>query len=528
MIQPDKNGLYHPATEDDIVELIQYAIAQKLQVRVRGAAESADGAVFTDADTTGNVFGKYINMELNNLRSVTIDKSTMQVTVGGGCNLGFDPFDPSETSDENDANNLFYQLNQNGLAIPNVPNAIHQTVAGFISTGSSGGTMQHSFDECILAIRMIDGTGKVQTFTKSDDLTNPFYGVVVSMGLLGIITEVTLQCQPAFNIIGHEVTTDTDKSAYNFFGTTPDPRQSLQDYLTQTEFSRILWWPYKTLNRLISWQAKTMTAADYTPQTGTPPNFTPSPYKPLFPAILKSTLPTEFVASTAFELIATWPNWFYNLTGNQANSGNNGNLNAAKPVVELLFPYVYPLLTDMFFPVDTPQKPGQNFWDTWLGSLPMDKVEFSNNLFDLEYSEMWVPIGLANQVINTMQQHYTANGYTATGFYTVEILAGKNSNFWLSPAYQTDVIRLNIMYFKNSALNPEDYYNQFWTLLAENKIPFRPHWGKNLPLPTSTTGPTYLQSQYPKWNDFMNLRKQMDPNNIFLTTYWKSQLGIDG
>src|SRR5438552_5902082 len=113
MIQPDASGLYHPKNEQDVIDLIGHAKQNKLQVRVRGAAQSAAGSVFTDDFSSGDTSGN-INMELDQIRSVSIDKTTLEVTVGGGCNLGFDPFDPSGTSAESDSNNLFFLLNQEG------------------------------------------------------------------------------------------------------------------------------------------------------------------------------------------------------------------------------------------------------------------------------------------------------------------------------------------------------------------------------------------------------------------------------
>ncbi len=523
MIQPDANGLYHPQSENDIIDLINYANQNKLQVRVRGAAQSVSGSVLADT-ATGSTAN--INIELDQLRAVTIDETTQQVTVGGGCNLGYDPFDPSGTSSQFDTNNLFYQLNQKGLAIANVPGAIHQTVAGFISTGSSGGSMQHSFDECILAIRIIDGTGKVHQLNKSDDLTDPFYAVGVSMGLLGIITQVTLQCVPAFNIIGGEATTEITNCPFDFFGNGSGTTPSLQTYITQTEFSRTLWWPIKTLKRVISWNARTMVASDYNANTGTPADFTPKPYKPIFPATdllgVSSTVPSETVAATGFQLIATWPKWFIDFMGH-----NNGlKEDALELLLEKIFPYAYPLLTDLYFPVNTATKPAQVFWDNWLGSLPMDKAEFNNNLFNLTYCEMWVPASNISTVVNTMQAFYEAGGYEATGFYTVELLGGKQSNFWLSPGYGQDSIRINILYFADSTVTPDTYFSKFWTLFAEKGINFRPHWGKMIPDTNSAQGPAYLQSAYPQWNNWMNLRTQMDPNQIFVTDYWRSHLNI--
>ena len=80
MISPDNNGLYHPASEQDIIDLINHAAQNKLQVRVRGAAQSVSGAVSADA-------GNNINMELDQMRSVVFNDANMQVTVGAAWNL---------------------------------------------------------------------------------------------------------------------------------------------------------------------------------------------------------------------------------------------------------------------------------------------------------------------------------------------------------------------------------------------------------------------------------------------------------
>ncbi len=47
-IPPDKDGLYRPRTEDDIVCLVKKAYAEGLQVRVRGAAHSVAWSIYTD------------------------------------------------------------------------------------------------------------------------------------------------------------------------------------------------------------------------------------------------------------------------------------------------------------------------------------------------------------------------------------------------------------------------------------------------------------------------------------------------
>lgn len=517
-LQPDATGIYHPASEADIQSLISKAKKNKAQLRVAGAVQSVADSVYTDQYLEGEG-AENINIMLDNFRSVTYNESLMQVTVGAGLNLGFNPFDPTKISTEE--NGLFFQLQQKGWAIANVTNAIHQTVGGFISTGSSAGSMMHSFDECILSFRIIDGNSNAVEFTKTDDPDNEFYAIGSSMGLLGIIVSVTLQCIPAFNIIGQEKVSKITECEMDFFGPGSATQPSLQNYLSDTEFSRLLWWPVKSLQRSIAWKAKTMVAGDYTLQTGGPQDFNPKPYQPIFPKIFNSTLPSEEVASIGFKLIAKWPQWLYDMLGNSIEE------KIIVDVVDKIAPYLYPLLIDMYFPCNDEKRPPQQFWDTWLGSLPMDKIEFGNRLFDLSYAEIGIPIEKTRQVVNLLQQHYIKGGYEATGYYTVEILAAKNSNFWMSPAYGQNLVRLNIMRFDDGASNNMMYYQQFWDLLVENNIDFRVHWGKYLPPYNSSTGAAFLKKQYSKWDNFMALRTNMDPDNIFLNSYWKTHLGIE-
>jgi hypothetical protein len=36
----------------------------------------------------------------------------------------------------------------------------------------------------------------------------------------------------------------------------------------------------------------------------------------------------------------------------------------------------------------------------------------------------------------------------------------------------------------------------------------------------------FLSRRYPRWDDFLALRAERDPNNIFLTDYWRERLGL--
>src|SRR5258706_656356 len=88
---------------------------------------------------------------------VTFDDARMRVTVQAGCHLGRDPRDPTRTSTWE--NSLLAQLESRGWALPDLGGGSHQTVSGFLMTGSCGGTVIHAIEDAVVGWRIVDGTG---------------------------------------------------------------------------------------------------------------------------------------------------------------------------------------------------------------------------------------------------------------------------------------------------------------------------------------------------------------------------------
>ena len=83
-----EDGFYHPANETDIRNLILFAKSEGQKIRVRGSAHSVKAAIYAKGD-------EGINLMLDKMAEVKIDKQNMKVTVQAGCHLGRDPYDPS-------------------------------------------------------------------------------------------------------------------------------------------------------------------------------------------------------------------------------------------------------------------------------------------------------------------------------------------------------------------------------------------------------------------------------------------------
>jgi hypothetical protein len=497
-LERDQLGFYHPTSEDEISQLIQRASREGVPLRVRGSAHSLTSAIYTHPDPAT---GRGINIMLDQYaRIVAFDDANMRVTVQAGCHLGKDPYDPTGTSRLE--NSLTYQLHQRGWALPHTGGIIHQTVAGFAATGSSGGSVTHSVHESIVAIRLIDGRGVPRDVSLDTD-ANTFLAAGVSMGLLGIVSTVTFQCLPRYHIIGQETTTDINDCqrdcGIDLFGSGSD---KLENFLRQTEYARFLWWPQPGVKKITVWQARRMRADDYTTDTGTPENFRRRPYK--IPSQSQQVIGNLFL-----KLYGTWPHWFRDI------SQRHRALHMFEKIVNGLWePVIVPVVLNLSLEEET-----QRFWDTWWQGLPMDN-DVDYTLLPTDFMEFWLPLSKTQEVVTRLRNHFDTEGLDATGAYTFEIYAAKRSPFWMSPAYGNDMVRVDFLWFKGNRGNPvTDYFPAFWTLLRH--MGFRLHWGKYL-----LQDPQYLQAQYPQWQAFMKVRETLDPQQVFVSDYWRRHLGI--
>ncbi|KAK4069071.1 CAZyme family AA7 [Trichoderma harzianum] len=139
---------------------------------------------------------------------------------------------------------LCEELERHGLAMPNLGSINQQSIAGAISTGTHGSSIRHglmSEDVLALKITLIDGTTKS---CSKDDNPELFQAALLSLGSLGIISEITFRAVPAFSLKWKQ-TIDSDLRMFNAWQ---------KDLWTQSEFVRVWWFPYT--RRAVVWQAE--------------------------------------------------------------------------------------------------------------------------------------------------------------------------------------------------------------------------------------------------------------------------------
>jgi FAD-linked oxidoreductase len=164
-----------PGTVDEVAALVKEASATGHKVKVVGSGHS-----FTDIAVADD--RRMLLHQLGEL--VAIDGEL--VTVQAGMPL----------------HRLNRLLAENGLAMPNLGDIDHQTVAGAIATGTHGSGQSHAtLASCVEAVTLVTGTGTLQRIDASSPL---FPAVRLGLGALGILVEVTLRCVPAFTLLADE------------------------------------------------------------------------------------------------------------------------------------------------------------------------------------------------------------------------------------------------------------------------------------------------------------------------------------
>jgi len=173
------SAIERPLTEAAVQRIVKRAAAAGQQVRAVGSGHS-----FTAIACTNQVL---VSLEhLNMVRK--IDKKNNRVTVQGGIELA----------------HLNSRLAKAGLAMTNLGDIAYQTIAGATSTSTHGTGMNFGgLATQILSMRIVTATGATVT-ASADENPELFRCARVGLGVFGVIVEVTLQVEPAFNLAAIE------------------------------------------------------------------------------------------------------------------------------------------------------------------------------------------------------------------------------------------------------------------------------------------------------------------------------------
>jgi L-gulonolactone oxidase len=179
-------GIDHPASEDELVRIVKEAAAADQRVKVVGSGHSFTDIACTDGRLV--VLDRYTAV-------LDVDTVNYRVTVQAGLTLA----------------SLNDELDRRGLAMANLGDIAYQTVAGATSTATHGtGAHLTGLAAQIVAMRLVVADGSVIECDAEHE-AEVFHCARVGLGALGIVSTVTLQLVPAFNlrVVNEPVRVDT-------------------------------------------------------------------------------------------------------------------------------------------------------------------------------------------------------------------------------------------------------------------------------------------------------------------------------
>jgi FAD-linked oxidoreductase len=417
---PSKIG--YPSSEKEIQQFVLKAINSNKKIRVIGSGHS-----FTSLCSTNEIL-----ISLDNYQGATaINKEKKQATVKGGTKLSL----------------LGELLFKEGLAMENLGDINVQSVAGAISTGTHGtGVGFKSISNQVVALKFINGKGEVIECSETKN-TELFKAAQVSLGCFGIITEITIQCVPAYKL---KLQNGREKLS--------DVLATLKQRNTENRNFEFYWIPY---------------------------------------------------TDTA-----------WTKTSNIVEESEPDKVNIFNYLTEyVLENYVYKVLCEYAKIFPSQNKTVANITAASISSVKKvfhsHKVYTTQRLVKFHEMEYNIPADAYNDAFKDIKKLVNTKKFNV--HFPIENRWVKGDDVYISPAYERDSA-----YIACHMYNKKDSKAYFTALEKIFKAyNGRPHWGKMNNFTTED-----IVNSYPKFDTFMTLRKQHDPQNIFVNPYIKNLLGI--
>lgn len=200
-----------PRDTDEVVRAVKQAAAERTRVKAVGAGHSFTAIAATDG----------VLLRLDALSGVReVDRANRLATVGGGTPL----------------HRLHALLAAEGLAMSNLGDIDRQSISGAISTGTHGtGERLGGIATQVRGLELVTGDGSVVRCSATDH-ADIFDAARVGLGALGIVTAVTLQCEPAFELRAAERPLPVG-----------DVMRDLDGFATRNDHFEFYWMPHTDL-----------------------------------------------------------------------------------------------------------------------------------------------------------------------------------------------------------------------------------------------------------------------------------------
>lgn len=382
-----------PTSEEEVVAAIAEAARRKLPVRVRGAGHSAGGICLTPG----------IQIDFDLYRDViSINRDKLQITIQPGMRVS----------------ELSAVLRKNGMSLNNQGGIDSQTAIGAMCTGTHGaGVSLPILANAIVGVRMVTAQGDLIELSEPKD-SDLLKAVRVSLGLLGVVTAITVQAVPSYNIYFQSSYADTETIL-----------DGHDDLISSNRTGYFFWLP--TIEAAVSWQLDV-------PGMAPPSRTTDICHVRRYNAFPVGEPSPALEPSDAFDHSS------------------------------VIYPSVYPV----------------------------------NAFREVEYI---VPLTRFREAFEELR-HFQLHDHVAP-LWPIECRSIAADEAWLSPCHGRPGVAISVV---------REHESDFWPALRAadailDKYDGRPHWGKMHFLTRAR-----LERLYPQYDAFKRLRREYDPNDMFL------------
>ncbi|MFT2010939.1 D-arabinono-1,4-lactone oxidase [Pontibacter sp. 13R65] len=203
-----------PASEEEVAQFIQQAIAQQKQPRIVGAGHSSVPLVET----------QHILISQEKLKGIVgHDSDTCRVDILPGTSIA-------------EAGEGLIKLD---LSMHNTGDVDMQSVGGAFGTGTHGsGLKLQNLSGMMVGCRLVDGSGETRSFTMEEH-PDTMRAAKVSLGALGFFTQLSIQAEPARQYVRREFCAHVDESM-----------EHLQHLITDNRMFDMYWYPRNDMTKL--------------------------------------------------------------------------------------------------------------------------------------------------------------------------------------------------------------------------------------------------------------------------------------
>ena len=167
--------ILYPESEEEIVNIVKICNENHTPIKVVGAKHSYNDIFCAGQDG--------INISLKKYNKILeVEHHTHRVRMQAGIRI------PS----------LIKQLKSQHLSLKNLGTNVFDSIGGACSTGYHGSGMDYGiFVSDVVEMKVVTPMGEIKTISHNEEAFNLY---AVGLGMLGIMIEVTLQCEPFYKL----------------------------------------------------------------------------------------------------------------------------------------------------------------------------------------------------------------------------------------------------------------------------------------------------------------------------------------